>query len=175
MAFSISDIQEWAAESARLDPQEILAAAFNEFSPNIGISFSGAEDVVLIDMAAKLGADFRAFSLDTGRLHPETYRFLEKVREHYDIAIDIYFPRPEAVEKFVRGKGLYSFYRDGHKECCGLRKVEPLRRALEEARRLDHGPTPRSESLNPRSGAGGGNRRGVQLQERLAGEVQSAG
>lgn len=104
--------------------------ALEEYSSRIGISFSGAEDVVLVDMAAKLGGKFRVFSLDTGRLHPETYQFLDKVREHYGIAIEVFFPRPEAVEKLVREKGLYSFYRDGHKECCDIRKVEPLRRAL---------------------------------------------
>jgi phosphoadenosine phosphosulfate reductase len=81
-------------------------------------------------MAHKIGGNFRVFSLDTGRLHPETYRFLEKVREHYGIAIEVFFPRPEAVEKLVREKGLFSFYKDGHKECCGIRKVEPLVRAL---------------------------------------------
>ena len=55
---------------------------------NAAISFSGAEDVVLIDMAAKLGKPFRVFSLDTGRLHAETYQFIEKVRNHYKVAIE---------------------------------------------------------------------------------------
>jgi phosphoadenosine phosphosulfate reductase len=130
MTFNVVDIEEWAANNTDLDPQEILAAAITEFSPMVGISFSGAEDVVLIDMAVKLGTDFRAFSLDTGRLHPETYQFIDRVRQHYGISIEVFFPRPEAVQKLVQEKGLYSFYRDGHKECCGLRKVEPLRRAL---------------------------------------------
>jgi phosphoadenosine phosphosulfate reductase len=56
---------------------------------------------------------------------------LEKVREHYGIPIEVFFPRPEDVERLVRDKGLFSFYHDGHKECCSLRKVEPLRRALQ--------------------------------------------
>ena len=73
---------------------------------------------------------FRVFSLDTGRLHPETLRFLDQVRERYQIPIEVFFPRPEAVEKLVGEKGLFSFYKDGHQECCGVRKVEPLRRAL---------------------------------------------
>jgi phosphoadenosine phosphosulfate reductase len=111
-------------------PQEILAYALQEYSPRLAISFSGAEDVALIDMAAKIGGDFRVFTLDTGRLHAETYQFIEKVRAHYGIDIEAFFPQPEAVEKLVREKGLFSFYRDGHKECCGIRKVEPLRRAL---------------------------------------------
>ena len=104
--------------------------AIEEYAPDVAISFSGAEDVVLVDMASKLGGRFTVFSLDTGRLHPETYQFLEKVREHYGIPIETYFPQPEAVQKLVAAKGLFSFYRDGHKECCGVRKVEPLQRAL---------------------------------------------
>ncbi|MGH9357745.1 MAG: phosphoadenylyl-sulfate reductase [Terriglobia bacterium] len=151
MAFSISEIQSWAEASAQLDPREILATAFEEFSPRIGISFSGAEDVVLVDMAVKLGGRFRVFSLDTGRLHPETYRFLETVRERYGITLEIFFPRPEAVEQLVREKGLYSFLRDGHKECCGVRKVEPLRRALSNldawvtGQRRDQSPSTRAK------------------------------
>ena len=130
MGIQLASIEEYAASSAGRQPQDILAFALEEYSSRIGISFSGAEDVVLVDMAAKLGGKFRVFSLDTGRLHPETYQFLDKVREHYGIAIEAYFPKPEAVEKLVREKGLFSFYRDGHKECCDFRKVEPLRRAL---------------------------------------------
>jgi len=150
MSFHISDISNWAEASADLHPREIIAAAIEEFSPRIGISFSGAEDVVLVDMAVKLGGRFQVFSLDTGRLHPETYRFLETVREHYGIAIDVFSPQPEAVERLVREKGLYSFLRDGHKECCGVRKVEPLRRALENldawvtGQRRDQSPSTRA-------------------------------
>jgi len=70
------------------------------------------------------------FSLDTGRLHAETYRFIEQVRNHYKISIDVLSPDKDALEKFVREKGLYSFYQDGHKECCGIRKVVPLRNKL---------------------------------------------
>jgi phosphoadenosine phosphosulfate reductase len=120
-----------AAESlAEEDPRDILALAVREYAPDLGISFSGAEDVVLIDMAARLGTPVHVFSLDTGRLHPETYQFIDRVREHYKIPIDVMFPQPAAVERLVREKGLFSFYRDGHKECCGIRKVEPLVRAL---------------------------------------------
>ena len=130
MPIAIPSIQEIDATFAERHPREILELAINEYSPNIAISFSGAEDVVLVDMAAKIGGKFRVFSLDTARLHPETYQFLDKVRDHYKIPVEVFFPKPDAVEKLVREKGLYSFYRDGHKECCDVRKVEPLRRAL---------------------------------------------
>lgn len=151
MSLDLAGLPATAAAYATRSPQEILALALDEFSPEIGISFSGAEDVVLIDMAAKLGARFRVFSLDTGRLHPETYQFLEKVRTHYGITIETYVPQPDAVQALVRAKGLFSFYVDGHKECCGIRKVEPLMRALAPMRawvtgqRKDQSPGTRAD------------------------------
>jgi phosphoadenosine phosphosulfate reductase len=130
MPIELSGITSAAAEYAARDPHEILALALTEYSPDIGIAFSGAEDVVLIDMAVKIGGPFKVFSLDTGRLHAETYQFIERVRTHYDIAIEAVFPQADAVQALVREKGLFSFYVDGHKECCAIRKVEPLMRAL---------------------------------------------
>jgi phosphoadenosine phosphosulfate reductase len=123
-------VPDLAAEYAAREPRELVALAVREYGADLAISFSGAEDVVLIDMAAAAGGPFRVFSLDTGRLHPETYSFLQRVRERYGVAVEVFFPQPEAVEKLVREKGLFSFYKDGHKECCGIRKVEPLVRAL---------------------------------------------
>jgi phosphoadenosine phosphosulfate reductase len=151
MPLQIANVAELAETFAQRHPQEIVTFALREFSPRLAVSFSGAEDVVLVDMAVKAGGKFRVFSLDTGRLHPETYRFLDKVREHYGIAVEIFFPRPEAVEKLVRGKGLFSFYRDGHRECCGIRKVEPLGRALDSldawitGQRRDQSPSTRAQ------------------------------
>jgi phosphoadenosine phosphosulfate reductase len=130
MALDGKQIAAAAAEYAGRQPQDIVALAIHEYAPNIAISFSGAEDVVLIDMASKVGGQFSVFSLDTGRLHPETYQFLDRVRDRYGVPIETMFPDPEAVQKLVREKGLFSFYKDGHKECCGVRKVEPLVRAL---------------------------------------------
>ncbi|MGE0451194.1 MAG: phosphoadenylyl-sulfate reductase [Vicinamibacterales bacterium] len=130
MALDPTALGAIAADYASRDPQAILELALREYSPDLGIAFSGAEDVVLIDMAAKIGAPFTVFSLDTGRLHAETYQFLERVRTHYGIPITTMFPQPKSVEGLVREKGLFSFYVDGHKECCGIRKVEPLMRAL---------------------------------------------
>jgi phosphoadenosine phosphosulfate reductase len=134
MALDVSTLPALAAEYAARTPQDILALAFREYAPDAAISFSGAEDVVLLDMASKLGLEVRAFSLDTGRLYPETYRFLDRVANHYRIDIDVMFPEPDAVQAMVRAKGLFSFYKDGHKECCGIRKVEPLVRALKPLR-----------------------------------------
>ncbi|GAB1259934.1 phosphoadenylyl-sulfate reductase [Aurantivibrio plasticivorans] len=110
-------------------PHAILQYALNNFD-NIAISFSGAEDVALIDMAYQIRSDIQVFSLDTGRLHPETYRFIEKVRKHYGLKIDVLMPDAAAVADLVREKGLFSFYDGDHKECCSIRKVMPLRNKL---------------------------------------------
>ncbi len=72
----------------------------------------------------------RVFSLDTGRLHPETYRFIERVRDHYNMPIEMLLPDAQDVQDLVTRKGLFSFYRDGHQECCAIRKIKPLRRHL---------------------------------------------
>lgn len=110
-------------------PQKILKYAINQFD-KIAISFSGAEDVALIEMAVNFRRDIPIFCLDTGRLHPETYRFIEKVRKHYAIRIEVLSPDAAAVSRLVSEKGLFSFYEDDHKECCGIRKIEPLRKKL---------------------------------------------
>jgi phosphoadenosine phosphosulfate reductase len=123
------NIEQLAKEYDNKTPQEIIDLALSKFA-KIAISFSGAEDVVLIDMAKKTGKKFRVFSLDTGRLHPETYQFLEEVRKTYNTDIEIFFANRDATEKLVKEKGLFSFYKDGHKECCDVRKVDPLKRAL---------------------------------------------
>lgn len=84
----------------------------------------------MIEYAKLTGRPFRVFSLDTGRLDPETYEFFDKVEKHYDIRIEYMFPDAGEVQALVRTKGLFSFYEDGHQECCRVRKVRPLRRAL---------------------------------------------
>ncbi len=151
MTVDAARIRILARELADKHPRDIIATAIRDYAPDLAISFSGAEDVVLIDMASKIGGRFRVFSLDTARLHPETYQFLDTVRERYKIPVEVFFPQPEAVEKLVREKGLFSFYRDGHKECCGVRKVEPLVRALKPLRgwitgqRRDQSPGTRTE------------------------------
>ena len=123
------NIEQLQAELAHKNPRFILKKALSLFD-NIAISFSGAEDVVLIDMAVSIRKDIPIFCLDTGRLHPETYRFIEKVRKHYQLDIEILTPDREVLDSFVKRKGLFSFYEDGHEECCKIRKVEPLRRRL---------------------------------------------
>lgn len=133
------DVAALAAEFEQLSPRRMLARAWELFAADeIALSFSGAEDVLLIELACDVlrprGIVPRVFSLDTGRLHAETYRFFAKVEQHYGLRIEYVFPQAPAVEQLVRRKGLFSFYDDGHHECCGIRKVEPLGRVLASCR-----------------------------------------
>lgn len=128
-------------------PTDIIKHALETYGRDAAISFSGAEDVLLIEYAAQTGLPFRVFSLDTGRLHAETYRFFQAVEERYRLRIEYTFPDAPAVERLVRAKGMFSFYQDGHKECCDIRKVDPLRRQLSglnawiTGQRRDQSPT----------------------------------
>ncbi len=125
------DITNLQTELNNKSPRKILRIALEQFD-NIAISFSGAEDVILIDMALQMKKEIQVFSLDTGRLHPETYRFIEKVRKHYQIDIECLSPDTLKLETLIKEKGLFSFYEEGHQQCCGLRKVEPLKRKLSQ-------------------------------------------
>ncbi len=144
-----SSIAELNAQLMKQTPREILKFALANFK-NIAVSFSGAEDVALIELGHKLAQPLQVFSLDTGRLHAETYAFMEQVRKHYKIDIDFMAPDTKALEAFVKQKGLFSFLEDGHKECCAIRKVEPLKRKLAtldawiSGQRKDQSPSTRS-------------------------------
>lgn len=124
---------DWKAAAEQLDaksPLEIMDHALKTFGSDIGIAFSGAEDVALIEYAHLTGRPYRVFSLDTGRLNPETYQLFDAVEKHYGIHIEYTFPDAQETMELVRTKGMFSFYEDGHQECCRVRKVKPLRRQL---------------------------------------------
>lgn len=120
------------AKEIELSPQAVVADAYSRYDhKQIAISFSGAEDVVLIDFAHRLvGSSFSVFTLDTGRLHEATYEFIQQVRNKYTIEIEVLLPDNYEVEELVREKGLFSFYEDGHIQCCGIRKIASLERKL---------------------------------------------
>ncbi|CAK9146864.1 unnamed protein product [Ilex paraguariensis] len=147
----VEDYGKLAKELENGSPLEIIDKALEKFGNDIAIAFSGAEDVALIEYAQLTGRPFRVFSLDTGRLNPETYKFFDEVEKHYGIRIEYMFPDAVEVQALVRSKGLFSFYEDGHQECCRVRKVRPLRRALKGLRgwitgqRKDQSPGTRSE------------------------------
>lgn len=145
------EVASLAGELEDALPISILQHALERHGREVAISFSGSEDVVLIEYAHQLGLPYRVFTLDTGRLHPETYRFFDRVEKHYGIKIEYCFPDTVRVESLVRTKGLFSFYEDGHEQCCSIRKVEPLRRQLGSLRawitgqRRDQNPRTRGE------------------------------
>jgi phosphoadenosine phosphosulfate reductase len=98
----------------------------------LACSFS-VEDVVLVDLIHRMQLPVGLFALDTGRLNEETYATAESVRERYGVHIDWYFPERAAVEELERKHGLYSFRESLSQRhaCCQIRKVEPLKRALD--------------------------------------------
>jgi phosphoadenosine phosphosulfate reductase len=88
--------------------------------------------VVLVDLAARHAPSLRFLTLDTGRLPPETYEVMELVRKRYGLTIEVYSPQRDAVETLERGRGFFSFREslEARRQCCDIRKTEPLRRAL---------------------------------------------
>ena len=109
-----------------------LARIAVEHAPAMLASSFGAEDMVLTDLIARHRLPIRIFTLDTGRLPEETHALIERTRERYGLAIDIYAPDTREVQQFVRAHGSNAFYRsvELRQRCCEIRKTEPLARAL---------------------------------------------
>lgn len=115
------------------NPRRVLGAVLDFYGDRIVMAMSfQVGGCVLLDMVHGMGKQVRVVSLDTGRLPEETYDCAQRVSRRYGIDIEWVFPRHEAVENLIRTKGLYSFKLsvENRKECCGIRKVEPLARAL---------------------------------------------
>lgn len=115
------------------DPKAVVARAVELYHPALTLACSfSIEDAALIDLLMKVRKDARVFALDTGRLNPETYECAEQLRRRYKVQIEWFFPKHDAVENLERSKGVFSFKEsvENRKECCGIRKVEPLNRAL---------------------------------------------
>ncbi|MEE9613418.1 MAG: phosphoadenylyl-sulfate reductase [Thermodesulfobacteriota bacterium] len=116
-----------------MEAEELIRWAFDEFGERaaIGTSFqlSGS---VMVDMAAGGGKKFRVFTVDTGRLHPETCRAIADAEERYGIKVERFLPDERRVKEMVDSFGEYLFFTDraGQEFCCNVRKVEPNRRAL---------------------------------------------
>lgn len=112
--------------------QQTLTRIAADFSPAVFASSLAAEDMVLTDMILKAKLPIGIFSLETGRLHQETLAVLGKVKDRYTHEITLYRPQPEAVAAYVEQNGLNAFYNsvEMRRECCRIRKVEPLGRAL---------------------------------------------
>lgn len=114
--------------------EEILNKIATEFGDRAAFSTSLSwEDQLITHYIFSNDLPIRVFTLDTGRLFPETYGVFNRTLDRYKKKIEVYFPKNEGVEKMISEKGPLSFYQslDNRKECCFLRKVEPLNRALE--------------------------------------------
>lgn len=118
-------------------PVEGLQLLAEQFPGQVVFSSSlGQEDQVITDMIFRNRIPVKVFTLDTGRLFSETYDLLEKTNARYQTNIQVYFPEAAAVEAYVNSKGINGFYEsvENRKECCHIRKVEPLNRALRGAK-----------------------------------------
>ena len=114
-------------------PQDALRYFISEFGNKMAFSSSlGLEDQVLTDMMVKINKNPNIFTLDTGRLFPETYNLIDKTNMRYGIKIRVYFPDFRKVEEMVSVNGINLFYDsiEKRKICCRLRKLEPLSRAF---------------------------------------------
>lgn len=126
-------IKNWNETFSGKEPAEVIKFFLKKFGQKVALATSlGAEDQVITDMIMKIDNSSRIFTLDTGRLFPETYDLIDATNKKYDIKIDTYFPESEKVENMVKEKGINLFYDsvDNRKMCCGIRKVEPLQRAF---------------------------------------------
>lgn len=131
MPFSLSELPGHAFEGA--SPSEVLSWALQRFGDRIAIASSfGVEDVALIDMAVAVKPDVRVFTLDTGRLHQETYDLMDRIRSRYDLRIQVLYPDAAEAEQMVTSLGINLFYDSvaNRMKCCEVRKVRPLRRVL---------------------------------------------
>jgi phosphoadenosine phosphosulfate reductase len=150
-------------------PYEVLRYALLQYGDDLRIACSlGVEDMVVLHEASRAAKDLavtpRVFLLDTGRLHQETYDLVDRARDRYGIAFEIYAPDTVRVENLVRKKGVNSFYNsvEDRRECCAIRKLGPLSRALSGAKawvtglRREQGPTRSDVQVLERDPSNGG-------------------
>jgi thioredoxin-dependent adenylylsulfate APS reductase len=126
-------VHDAAERFERASAEDLLAWALERFHPRLAISAAGGVDgMAILDMAWRIEPSVRVFTLDTGRLPPETYTLFERVRERYGIEVEFEFPDRLELERLVKDRGPNLMYRsvEDRLSCCELRKVEPLKRKL---------------------------------------------
>jgi len=121
-----------SGEAQVAEATALLSRVGRRHAPAALASSFGAEDMVLIDLIARHALPIAIFTLDTGRLPGETYALIDRVRERYAIAIDVFYPEAQALERYVLANGINAFYRsvELRQDCCAIRKTAPLARAL---------------------------------------------
>ena len=128
------EVGEIALELDDKEPQEVLTWGMERFGNRLAICTSFQSDgMAILDMAWKIDPTVRVFTVDSGRMHGETYDLIDRVREHYKMEIEVYYPDAEELVPFVRQQGINPFYRSVplRLRCCEIRKVNPLKRVLE--------------------------------------------
>lgn len=129
------NLPEVQASLRNAEATDILKWATKEFGDRIAFASSfGAEDVVIVDMLTRVAVKPRVFTLDTGRLPQETYDVWDKIRQRYNIVIEVFAPDAGALQDFAAAEGPNAFYNSIalRKECCRIRKIVPLRKALSQ-------------------------------------------
>ena len=133
MTLSAPEVAELAAQFDPQNAEEVLRWALARYHPKIALSNSlQTEDMVVLDIASRIEPKVRVFTLDTGRLHQETYDMMDRVRDRYGVKLEVLFPDAADVQAMVESKGLNLFYEsvENRHECCGIRKVKPLQEML---------------------------------------------
>lgn len=128
-------VETWHAELAGASTEQLLRWAGEAFAPRISLATAmGLEAQVLIDLIVRLQLPISVFTIDTGRLFPETYELLQRTMDHYGISIRVFYPRTSLLEQMVAEEGIALYRRSvtARKRCCWVRKVEPLQRALKD-------------------------------------------
>lgn len=133
MKYTPEDIEKLNQQWGKVEPETMLRHFMEIYGDRIALSSSlSAEDQALTDMMLGINPQARIFSLDTGRLFPETYALLDKTNLHYGIKIEVFCPQTEALQEMVNTQGINLFYESIEKRhfCCQVRKLEPLSRAF---------------------------------------------
>jgi phosphoadenosine phosphosulfate reductase len=122
------ELDAWPAE-------DLIKWGLDQFAPRIALSasFGSPEGLVILDLMHRIAPErARVFTIDTGRLPPETHSLMDRARERYGVEIELFMPDAGRVESMVRRHGVNLFYDslEQRQLCCGVRKVEPLKRAL---------------------------------------------
>ena len=127
-------VKKYNEDFSEATAETVLDFFLEKYKGKIALSSSlGAEDQVLTHMVANIDPEVKIFTLDTGRMFQETYDLIDRTNSRYNIKMDVYFPEWQKVEKMVKEKGVNLFYEsiENRKQCCHIRKIEPLRRALD--------------------------------------------
>ncbi len=129
------DIISLREQTNGMNPNELLTFFISRFNGRIALASSmGAEDQILTHLICEIDKSTPIFTLDTGRIFPETYDLIDRTNKRYGIKIKVYFPESSQVENMVNSKGINLFFEsiENRKLCCHIRKIKPLKRAFSQ-------------------------------------------